>query len=80
MISDEKENRRRLKTQAKFGNSVYTVRFDTEIKTPYPLYGHRYWFYLQDAVEDVPEYVVHWDNFVAFVSFSPPSLSFPFLP
>jgi hypothetical protein len=27
------------------------------------LFGHRYWFYLKDAVEDVPEYIVHWQNF-----------------
>lgn len=32
------------------------------------MYGHRYFFFLQDAVEDVPEYLVHWDNFVQCVS------------
>ncbi|PVG00202.1 guanine-N(7)-methyltransferase [Serendipita vermifera] len=45
-----------------FGNSVYRIRFD-DIRGP--LYGHRYMFYLQDAVEDVPEYVVYWDKFVS---------------
>ncbi|KNZ53110.1 mRNA cap guanine-N7 methyltransferase [Puccinia sorghi] len=53
--------------QPSFGNSVYQIRF------PYPLtsreqldqvYGHRYSFYLQDAVEDVPEYFVLWEPFV----------------
>jgi mRNA (guanine-N7-)-methyltransferase len=43
-----------------FGNTVYRIRFDAARG---PLYGHRYVFYLQDAVEDVPEYVVYWDEF-----------------
>ncbi|VDB99979.1 unnamed protein product, partial [Peniophora sp. CBMAI 1063] len=30
----------------------------------WPLYGHRYRFFLKDAVEDVPEYVVQWGPFV----------------
>jgi len=45
-----------------FGNSVYRVQFDSFDGS---VYGHRYMFFLQDAVEDVPEYVVYWDNFVA---------------
>ncbi|OAX41308.1 guanine-N(7)-methyltransferase [Rhizopogon vinicolor AM-OR11-026] len=45
-----------------FGNSVYKIRF--EERTSRPLFGHRYYFYLQDAVENVPEYIVDWDNFV----------------
>ncbi|KAI0075824.1 hypothetical protein K474DRAFT_1357328 [Panus rudis PR-1116 ss-1] len=51
-----------------FGNSVYQIRFDDRKKRP--LYGHRYWFYLKDAVDNVPEYIVHWDNFVKYVLFS----------
>jgi len=43
-----------------FGNSVYTIEFETRQRS---LYGHKYWFYLRDAVENVPEYVVDWDNF-----------------
>ncbi|KAG8763061.1 mRNA cap guanine-N7 methyltransferase [Ceratobasidium sp. 423] len=46
-----------------FGNSVYSIRFDS--KQEQPLYGHRYYFYLKDAVEDVPEYVVRWEEFTA---------------
>lgn len=46
-----------------FGNSVYSVKFDAREHDS--VYGHRYTFYLQDAVEEVPEYVVHWENFVA---------------
>ncbi|TFY52973.1 hypothetical protein EVJ58_g9712 [Rhodofomes roseus] len=45
-----------------FGNSVYTIRF--EERTQRPLFGHRYWFFLRDAVDNVPEYVVHWETFV----------------
>ncbi|KAF7322820.1 mRNA cap guanine-N7 methyltransferase [Mycena chlorophos] len=45
-----------------FGNDVYKIRF--EDRTNRPVFGHKYWFYLQDAVENVPEYIVRWDNFV----------------
>jgi len=45
-----------------FGNSVYSIKFES--RQPRPLYGHRYSFFLQDAVDDVPEYIVHWDSFV----------------
>ena len=48
-----------------FGNSIYKIQF--EQREQQPLFGHKYWFYLQDAVENVPEYVVHWDNFVQCV-------------
>ena len=44
---------------------MYKIRF--EDRENRPIFGHRYWFYLQDAVDDVPEYVVHWDNFVRYV-------------
>jgi mRNA (guanine-N7-)-methyltransferase len=44
-----------------FGNSVYSIKFES--REPRPLYGHRYSFFLQDAVEDVPEYLVHWEHF-----------------
>lgn len=33
------------------------------------MYGHDYRFYLTDAVEDVPEYLVDWENFVSYVLF-----------
>ena len=44
-----------------FGNEVYEIAFDD--RSDFPIYGHRYSFFLNDAVEDVPEYLVHWDNF-----------------
>ncbi|GAA5891535.1 hypothetical protein JCM5296_004246 [Sporobolomyces johnsonii] len=51
-----------------FGNSVYGVKFDQrermEVEGGTTPFGHRYTFFLQDAVEEVPEYVVYWDEFV----------------
>jgi len=44
-----------------FGNSVYNIRFDNRDESK--VFGQRYSFYLEDAVEDVPEYVVHWEAF-----------------
>ncbi|KAG6335884.1 hypothetical protein ID866_3221 [Astraeus odoratus] len=49
-------------TDLSFGNSVYKIRF--EDKRSRPLFGHRYYFWLKDAVDNVPEYIVHWNNFV----------------
>jgi len=45
-----------------FGNDVYKIRFEDRVHKP--VFGHKYWFYLQDAVENVPEYIVKWDEFV----------------
>lgn len=45
-----------------FGNDVYTIRF--EDRDNGSVYGHKYTFFLKDAVENVPEYVVKWENFV----------------
>jgi hypothetical protein len=48
-----------------FGNDVYTIRF--EERDHKGLFGHKYIFFLRDAVENVPEYLVVWDNFVQSV-------------
>ncbi|KNE71147.1 hypothetical protein AMAG_15813 [Allomyces macrogynus ATCC 38327] len=45
-----------------FGNSIYTVKFTQ--KDECPVYGHEYSFRLVDAVDDCPEYLVHWPSFV----------------
>jgi mRNA (guanine-N7-)-methyltransferase len=45
-----------------FSNSVYRIRFEERPARIQP-FGQRYFFYLEDAVEDVPEYVVHWEHF-----------------
>jgi mRNA (guanine-N7-)-methyltransferase len=49
-----------------FGNSVYRIKFDDRENRP--IYGHRYSFFLRDAVDDVPEYVVHWEPFIRCAS------------
>jgi mRNA (guanine-N7-)-methyltransferase len=46
----------------RWGNSVYNIEFESRENRP--VFGHRYRFFLRDAVDDVPEYVVHWKNFV----------------
>ncbi|KHJ33461.1 putative mrna cap guanine-n7 methyltransferase [Erysiphe necator] len=53
---------------ASWGNGIYKVRFPGE--TPEdgifrPPYGWKYSFYLHEAVEEVPEYVVPWEMFRA---------------
>ncbi|KAH9812217.1 mRNA capping enzyme-domain-containing protein [Melampsora americana] len=45
-----------------WGNPVYEIKFPS--LQPRPLYGFKYLFYLRDAVEHVPEYIVFWDPFV----------------
>jgi hypothetical protein len=54
-------------TDLSFGNSVYQIRF--EDRKARPLFGHKYWFTLEDAVDNVPEYIVRWDNFVQWVPY-----------
>ncbi|WWC87787.1 uncharacterized protein L201_002679 [Kwoniella dendrophila CBS 6074] len=49
--------------ELKFGNSCYFVQFSE--RKHKGIYGHQYRFFLMDAVEDVPEYVVDWENFVS---------------
>ena len=53
---------------AEWGNSIYRVRFPG--KTPIdgifrPAFGWKYNFFLDEAVEEVPEYVVPWGAFRA---------------
>ncbi|KAJ3233107.1 mRNA cap guanine-N7 methyltransferase [Chytriomyces hyalinus] len=45
-----------------FGNSKYNVRFET--KDHPSIYGHKYWFQLEDAIDDCPEFVFHFPTFV----------------
>jgi mRNA (guanine-N7-)-methyltransferase len=53
---------------AEWGNSIYRIRFPG--KTPEdgifrPAFGWKYNFFLDEAVEEVPEYVVPWEAFRA---------------
>ncbi|CAI2193454.1 13019_t:CDS:10, partial [Funneliformis geosporum] len=49
------------KDQLKFENPIYSIRF--EQRDEFPKFGHRYWFYLKDAINDCPEYLVHFPTF-----------------
>ncbi|KAI9338215.1 guanine-N(7)-methyltransferase [Obelidium mucronatum] len=44
-----------------WGNTKYNIRFDTKDQS---VYGHRYYFQLEDAIDDCPEYVFHFPTFV----------------
>ena len=53
---------------AEWGNSIYRVRFPGD--TPKdgifrPPYGWKYSYFLEEAVEEIPEYVVPWEAFRA---------------
>ncbi|OLL23872.1 mRNA cap guanine-N7 methyltransferase [Neolecta irregularis DAH-3] len=51
--------------ELKWGNQFYRVEFEKPLPNGCfrPPFGHRYSFFLQDAVEDVPEYVVPFGAF-----------------
>ncbi|KAF3491321.1 mRNA cap methyltransferase [Arthroderma uncinatum] len=51
-----------------WGNSIYRVRFPG--KTPEdgifrPAFGWKYFYFMEEAVEEIPEYVVPWEAFRA---------------
>ncbi|KTW26948.1 hypothetical protein T552_02437 [Pneumocystis carinii B80] len=47
-------------------NSIYRVEFISPLTCEFrPPFGHRYSFYLEDAVTDIPEYVVPFEAFRA---------------
>ncbi|KAL4895227.1 mRNA capping enzyme-domain-containing protein [Aspergillus ambiguus] len=55
-------------TKTEWGNSIYRVRFPGE--TPEdgvfrPPFGWRYSYFMEEAVEEIPEYVVPWEAFRA---------------
>ena len=56
---------------AEWGNSIYRIRFPGP--TPKdgifrPPYGWKYSFFMEEAVEEVPEYIVPWEAFRAYDS------------
>jgi mRNA (guanine-N7-)-methyltransferase len=66
-VSEDKEEGEAEET-AEWGNDLYRVRFPG--KTPEdgifrPPFGWKYSFFLDEAVEEVPEYVVPWEAFRA---------------
>ena len=53
---------------AEWGNSIYRVRFPSDTPTDgifRPPYGWKYSYFMEEAVEEVPEYVVPWEAFRA---------------
>jgi mRNA (guanine-N7-)-methyltransferase len=53
---------------AEWGNDIYRVRFPGKTPTDgifRPPFGWKYSFFLHEAVEEVPEYVVPWEAFRA---------------
>ncbi|KAK8190085.1 mRNA capping enzyme-domain-containing protein [Phyllosticta capitalensis] len=65
---DGKENGEIVEDCVEWGNSIYRVKFPG--KTPpdgvfRPPFGWKYFYFLEEAVEEVPEYVVPWEAFRA---------------
>lgn len=65
---EDEEEEGEVEETAQWGNSIYHVRFPG--KTPAdgvfrPPFGWKYNFFLDEAVEEVPEYVVPWEAFRA---------------
>lgn len=54
--------------QLEFGNEFYKIRF--EQKNEYPLFGHCYWFALEDAIDDCPEYLIHLPTLKKYILLS----------
>ena len=52
-----------------FGNSIFNVRF--EQKDEFPAFGAKYYFTLEEAVGNVPEYLVHFPTLVKYVNLCP---------
>lgn len=64
----DEEEEGEAEPSAEWGNSIYRVRFPGH--TPQdgifrPAFGWKYNFFLDEAVEEVPEYVVPWEAFRA---------------
>lgn len=65
---NDKENGEIPEEGFEWGNSIYRVKFPG--KTPpdgvfRPPFGWKYFYFLEEAVEEVPEYVVPWEAFRA---------------
>ncbi|WFC98749.1 mRNA (guanine-N(7))-methyltransferase [Malassezia yamatoensis] len=46
-----------------FGNENYRIEFEHRYEPGEKPFGNKYHFWLEDAVDDVPEYVVEWATF-----------------
>ena len=66
--TEDKEDGEAEEEGFEWGNSIYRVKFPS--KTPpdgtfRPPFGWKYFYFLEEAVEEVPEYVVPWEAFRA---------------
>ncbi|KAL4399806.1 mRNA cap guanine-N7 methyltransferase [Malassezia pachydermatis] len=50
-------------TDLSFGNENYRIEFEERHESGEKPFGNKYRFWLEDAVDDVPEYVVDWATF-----------------
>lgn len=46
-----------------FGNDVFKIQYPGDVEEPFPLFGARYDFFLEDAV-NCPEFLVHFPTFM----------------
>lgn len=53
--------RLRASAELKFGNPIYTIKFES--KEHDTAFGHQYLFELTDAIDNCPEYLVHFPTF-----------------
>jgi mRNA (guanine-N7-)-methyltransferase len=51
-------------SQGKAHNAHYRIKFKSDLASNDILYGQEYTFWLTDAIEDCPEYLIDVDNFV----------------
>lgn len=67
-VGEDKEDGELEEQGFEWGNDIYRVKFPG--KTPHdgifrPPFGWKYFYFLEEAVEEVPEYVVPWEAFRA---------------
>jgi len=64
IITPNKYNRKNIRNSESnsFGNSLYSITF--EDKENFSLFGSKYFFKLEDAIDDCPEYLVHFPTFI----------------
>ncbi|ODQ77410.1 hypothetical protein BABINDRAFT_163654 [Babjeviella inositovora NRRL Y-12698] len=59
---------KKVANKNKFGNSIYSVEFEEDVPADGnfgKIYGNKYTYFLKDAVDNVPEYIVPFNAFRA---------------
>lgn len=68
VLADGTEGAKSQKEILEWGNDIYRVKFPGEVPDDgvfRPPFGWKYFYFLEEAVEEVPEYVVPWEAFRA---------------